>query len=525
MSLRRNSVVTIESLIDELWGEEPPASAMATLQTYIYQLRRMLMANGLSGKDVLLRRPVGYELRLEPDELDLDVFQRLVSQAQGQLHDGDAEGTLTAVTQALDMCSAAPLHDVCAGQLLNSYISHLDESVLQAMELRIEAKLKLGYYQELVAELKSLCSEHPYHENLHAKLMISLQRMGRRSEALAVYQTIRRNLRDELGIDPSASLEDLQQKLLDSNSSSVGEIESAWQVSEAVIPAELTGRADEIGQLVQMQTPEPDALAPTVVTLTGSPGIGKSALAVRVGHEIGDQFGQGQLYADLGGGSVDPHQILVRFLHSVGFGGEEIPSDLDELSLLFRSWTGRHQLLVLLDNAGSRDQVRPLLTSGPGSAVLITGPELAIGGLEGSRTFRLKAPSSDECVEILRSMVGAEQLAGEEHLAHDVVRLCDRLPAALRIVAAKLATGVYGSLSEAVPRLESSPAGLEELRFGEWDVEKIYASGYRLLDIRGRRALTMVAASGLDSVTTGRVSELCGWDRTHPAHGLGQPEA
>lgn len=531
LALRRNSVVAIGSLIDELWGEEPPVSAMATLQTYMYQLRRMLAANGLNGKGVLLTKPVGYELRLKPDELDVDIFRRLVGQARGYLHEGADEAALATVTEALGMCSAAPLHDVCGGQVLRSYISQLAESVLQAVELRIEAKLRLGYHQELVAELKSLCAEHPYHENLHAKLMIGLQRVGRRSEALALYQTIRRNLRDELGIDPSASLQELQQKLLDSNSSSVSEIESAWQARETVIPAQLpgniaefTGRAREIEQLVQMLTPHPNALAPTVVTLTGSPGTGKSALAVRVCHQIRDRFCDGQFHADLDGGAVEPYQVLGKFLRSAGFKGEEIPGDLDERSQLFRSWTGQRRVLVLLDNVGSRAQVRPMLASGPGSAVLITGSPLAVGGLEGSRSFRLQAPPVDESVAILKSMIGAERMAGEESAACDIVQLCDRLPVALRIVAAKLAAGVYASLSAAVQRLETSAARLEELRFGEWDVGKTYAAGYRLLDGQGRKVLTMMAVSDLSSVTTVRIGELCGWDRAATERVLAQLE-
>lgn len=271
-----------------------------------------------------------------------------------------------------------------------------------------------------------------------------------------------------------------------------------------------------------MLTANQNALAPTIVTLTGSPGTGKSALAVRVCQEIRDGFGHGQLYADLDNGAVDPYQVLGKFLRGVGFRGEEIPSDLDERSQLFRSWTGQHQVLVLLDNAASRAQVRPLLTSGPGSAVLITGSQLAVGGLEGSRSFQLGAPPVDECVAILSAMVGADRVAYEEDAAYDIAQVCDRLPVALRIVAAKLTTGVYASLSAAAQRLAVPEARLEELRFGEWDIRKTYAAGYRLLDAQGRKALTMMAVSELSSMTTVRIGELCGWDRASVEHVLAQ---
>ncbi|MEU7412855.1 MULTISPECIES: AfsR/SARP family transcriptional regulator [Streptomyces] len=529
LALRSNRVVAIESLISELWGQEPPVSATATLQTYMYQLRQILTQNGLNGKEILLTKPIGYELRLRSTELDLDIFRNLVEQAREHLQEGADESALAIVTKALDMCPAAPLNDVIGGEIIASYIGQIGESVLQAVELGIEAKLRLGYHQELVAELKLLCAEHPYHENLHAKLMISLQRMGRRSEALVVYQMIRRNLQDELGIDPSASLQELQNKILNADSSTVSEIESSWQARETISPAQLpgniaefTGRAAEIEQLDRILTTNQNTLAPTVVTLTGSPGTGKSALAVRVCHEIRDRFCDGQLYADLGGGTVEPYQVLGRFLRGAGFKGEEIPADLDERSQLFRSWTGQHEVLILLDNAASRVQVRPLLTSRPGSTVLITGTQLAIGGLEGSRSFRLDVPALDECVAILGSMVGAERMAGEEDVAHDIARLCDQLPVALRIVAAKIATGAYTSLTAAAQRLTDPEARLEELRFGEWDIRDTYAAGYRLLDGQGRKALTMMAVSELTSMTSVRIAELCGWDRLHAERVLTQ---
>ncbi|MET9079972.1 BTAD domain-containing putative transcriptional regulator [Streptomyces sp. NPDC004232] len=531
LALRRNSVVAIESLIRELWGEEPPVSATATLQTYMYQLRRILTQSGLNSKDILLTKPVGYEMRLRPEELDLDIFRNLVDQARNALQEGVDEAALEVVDKALGMCLATPLHDVSGGEVLESYIGQLRESVLEAVELRIEAKLRLGYHQEVIAELKSLCVENPYHENLHTKLMISLQRMGRRSDALIVYQTIRRNLQDELGIDPSASLQELQSKLLHADSSAVSEIESAWEVRRTITPAQLpgnieefTGRASEIERLRYTLTSSQNTLSPTIVTLTGSPGTGKSALAVRVCHEIRECFSHGQLYADLGGGTVEPYQVLGRFLRGAGFKGQEIPADLDERSQLFRSWTGQHQVLILLDNAASRAQVRPLLTSRPGSAVLITGTHLAVGGLEGSRPFRLDAPSLDECVAILRSMVGAEWVAGKEDVAYEVARSCDQLPVALRIVAAKLATGVYTSLTTAAQRLRAPEARLEELRFGEWDIRETYTAGYRLLDGQGRKALTMMAVSGLSSMTSVRIAELCSWERGQAEHVLTQLE-
>ncbi|MYT32503.1 MULTISPECIES: AfsR/SARP family transcriptional regulator [unclassified Streptomyces] len=520
LALRRNRVVAIESLVSEIWGQDPPVSATATLQTYMYQLRRIITQSGLNSKEILLTKPVGYELRLGPTELDLDIFRSLVDQARGHLQEGADEAALDVVTKALDMCPTAPLNDVIGGEIIDSCLGQIAESVLQAVELRIEAKLRLGYHQEIVAELKSLCAEHPYHENLHAKLMVGLQRTGRRSDALVVYQTIRRNLQDELGIDPSASLQELQRKILTADSSAVSEIESAWQTRETISPAQLpgniaefTGREAEIEQLGRLLTPDQNTLAPTVVTLTGSPGTGKSALAVRVCHEIRERFCHGQLYADLGGGTVEPYQVLGRFLRGAGFKGEEIPADLDERSQLFRSWTGQHEVLILLDNAGSRAQVRPLLTSRPGSTVLITGTQLAVGGLEGARSFRLDAPSLNECVAILSSMVGVERMAGEEDVARDIARSCDQLPVALRIVAAKLTTGVYTSLTEAAQRLADPEARLEELRFGEWDIRETYSVGYRLLDGQGRKALTMMAISDLTSMTSVRIAELCGWSR------------
>lgn len=152
-------------LLEELWDEEAPISALATLQTYVYQLRKLLQAHGANGRDVLRTHPLGYEIRLADHELDIAVFEQLAQRARDQLADGAVAEALLSASKASALCTGTPLYDICAGPILEPEINRLRESLLQVTQLRVEARMRLGHDRDLIAELKLLCGEHPYHED------------------------------------------------------------------------------------------------------------------------------------------------------------------------------------------------------------------------------------------------------------------------------------------------------------------------------------------------------------------------
>src|SRR3954453_11721488 len=205
-----NEVVPTERLIDELWGEPPPATASKSVQVYVSQLRKTLHANG----DLLVTRGSGYVLRVGDDELDVQRFERLLADAQRLLDEGDAKAAATAARAALDLWRGPALYDVAYESFAQSEAARLDELRLVAFETRIDADLVLGEHARLVGELEALVAEHPLREHCRAQLMLALYRCGRQSEALDVYRDARSLMIDELGIEPAPELLELEQKIL-----------------------------------------------------------------------------------------------------------------------------------------------------------------------------------------------------------------------------------------------------------------------------------------------------------------------
>jgi DNA-binding SARP family transcriptional activator len=206
--LRANQVVSTDALIEELWGERPPRSAVNTAQTYIYQLRRMfqrMSANTDDGVAIVTSAP-GYRLRVRQDQWDVDRFLRLSEQGRTLFSDGEIEAAAARLHQALSLWYGQPFSNVAGGPSLDAQIEMLQERRMAVLRLRIRADALLGRQQDLVAELRTLARQHPFDEWLHGQLMLSLYNLGRRTDALAAYQRIRVVLRDQLGLDPSPDL-------------------------------------------------------------------------------------------------------------------------------------------------------------------------------------------------------------------------------------------------------------------------------------------------------------------------------
>jgi DNA-binding SARP family transcriptional activator len=211
-----NQVVHVDYLIEELWGEEPPKSAMTQAQTYIYQLRKVIQREKLEtpGSRLLVTKAPGYLFRVEPAQVDVFVFQRLVWQGRKLLESGAVEAAAQVLRQALDMWAGPMLADVTPGRVLGAHVVRLEEQRLRALELRIQADMRLDLHRELIGELRSLVATHPLNEWFHGQLIIVLSRAGRRSEALQAYQNLRNTLQGELGIEPSPELRRLQHEVL-----------------------------------------------------------------------------------------------------------------------------------------------------------------------------------------------------------------------------------------------------------------------------------------------------------------------
>ncbi|WP_228993354.1 AfsR/SARP family transcriptional regulator [Streptomyces sp. DH8] len=213
---RANEVVPVDALIQELWGDSPPRSALTTLQTYVYHARKAFAQEGLTTptRPLLVTCPPGYRMEVESGELDVALFEERIREARNKLREGDDETALRLLSDALGMWRGRVLADILAGDVLTSHIAYLEELRLRTIELRIETSIRLGHRRELVAELRSLVKDHPLNEWFHGQLISILSLSGRRGEALEAYRNLRQLLNDELGLDPSAELQRLHQEVL-----------------------------------------------------------------------------------------------------------------------------------------------------------------------------------------------------------------------------------------------------------------------------------------------------------------------
>ncbi|MEU0575379.1 AfsR/SARP family transcriptional regulator [Dermacoccus nishinomiyaensis] len=221
LALHADQVVSVATLIEELWGESPPRSARTTLQTYVLQLRELiseaLARDGnerCTAKDILVTLPGGYRLETRHGTVDYREFERRAGAGYRAMDAEDYAGAARRLADALSLWTGLALTDIQAGSRIAIEIKGLEEARLCALDQRIEADLRLGRHRELLSELTVLVSQHRMHESLHGQFMLALHRSGRRGEALHVYQRLRSTLVSELGLEPSSALSRLQRSIL-----------------------------------------------------------------------------------------------------------------------------------------------------------------------------------------------------------------------------------------------------------------------------------------------------------------------
>ncbi|MGW2817531.1 AfsR/SARP family transcriptional regulator [Streptomyces sp. NPDC001415] len=220
LALAVGHVVTMSSLIDELWfGVVPPRSAVTAVQTYVMNLRALMTSRSSHGrldpKDVLITSRGGYRLDLGTGTVDADLFEQAVDEGCQSLSEGDNTEAAQAFQRGLALWrGSAPLDGVPLGPRLSLEVSRLEELRLTALEGRIEADIRIGRHRQVLGELRYLTENHPLHEGFHAQLMLVLHRTGRRGQALEAFARLRAALRQELGIDPMPELRDLQREIL-----------------------------------------------------------------------------------------------------------------------------------------------------------------------------------------------------------------------------------------------------------------------------------------------------------------------
>ncbi|MEW2066017.1 BTAD domain-containing putative transcriptional regulator [Streptomyces sp. NPDC007346] len=503
-------VVPMELLIDELWGEQPPKTARKTVQTYVYQLRKTLCGDEppVQGQELLETHPHGYRLPLQGCRLDVQEFQTLLREGREALAQGRAGESAVLLRRSLELWRGAPLEGVETGPLLAAQTARLERLRIQALEQRIAADLALGGDQSLLEEIRDLTHHYPLHEEFCAQLMTAARRCGQRGEALSAYARLRRAMAEQLGLEPSARLRELQNGVLTGHDeptrapSRAGAVSAPFQLPPAI--GDFVGRRDELDR-IERALRETGALPGVrIVTVTGAPGMGKTQIALQVAHRLRADFPDGQLKASLhmeDGTAQPPAETLKELLAAVGHDRLSLPGRTDDLARMFRSWAAGRRFLLLLDDAAGREEVLPLLPAGVDNAVVVTSRWRMIGLPGAVTSLEVGLMPAADGRRLLANMIGTDRTAREPDAAAAIVARCEGMPTAIRAIGSRITAWPGRSLADFAARLTDERGRLEELSGPHLDVRRYLVGAADRLPQAAREVLAEISSAGDADVT------------------------
>ncbi|GGR51352.1 AfsR/SARP family transcriptional regulator [Streptomyces netropsis] len=503
-----NTAVSGDRLCDAIWGAAPPVSAQANVRSYVAALRKVI--NPAAGEDRLSQGHGGYQLRVLPGEVDLHLYEDLAARGRAALAGGRHRAAAGHLREALDLWRGGAFDGVAHHDALHIEVARLEESRLAALEDHAEACLALGESRDVIGLLQAEVARYPLRESLWAKLMTAQYHCRRPGDALRSYALARAALRDELGLEPGAELRRLHHAVL--TGEPLPEPEPApvcaerpadcWQPTSQ-LPSDTTdfvGRRLVLSRAAAVLDPatsasgEAPSCAVPVVILTGLPGVGKTALATRLAHDLRDAFPDGRLFVHLDGARGPqraPGAVLADLLVSLGVAGSSIPEATVDRAAMFRSLLSGRRVLVLLDDARDEAQIRPLLPGTPGSAALVTS-RTRMAGLTGAQLIDVAPFNDEESQDLLRRIVGSPRLAAEPEATERVLASCAGLPLALRVTAARLASRPHWQIRRLADRLADERGRLAELTVGDLAVRTSVAASYHGLTSEAARAFRAI---------------------------------
>ncbi|MFD8383001.1 BTAD domain-containing putative transcriptional regulator [Streptomyces sp. NPDC059679] len=550
---RAGRPVGLGEIVDALWGEDPPGSAVNVVRRHIGILRRTLEP-GLPLRAPghwLLREAAGYRIAVDADSLDLLRFRRLREQAD-EAADRSPGRAVTLLTEALALWRGPAGADVSVEIRARAFLDVLDREHLAAVKELADAALRTGMTAPVLDELRKAALASPLDEPLLARLVRALAATGQRAEALETHRAAVTRLADELGLAPGRELSDAHGAVLRESRPATrsaagsgaalggepadGGLLSANSLSAiplpgvgyseprpAQLPQDLpafSGRRAQLAKLSALLPEEGRPLDTAVISvIEGMAGVGKTTLAVHWAHQVADRFPDGQFYVDLRGfdptgTALDPGEAVRDFLCALGVPRHRVPHGLDAQTALYRSLLAGRRFLVLLDNALDTEQVRPLLPGAPGCLVIVTSRDTLTGLVadHGAHPLNLCWLDAEEGRELLAARLGAARVAAEPQAAAEIVELCAGLPLALSCVAARLAAHPGFRLSALAAELRDAHDRLDAIARGSAEVSTVFSWSYRALSAGAARLFRLLAGHPGPDLSASAVAELAALD-------------
>jgi DNA-binding SARP family transcriptional activator/predicted negative regulator of RcsB-dependent stress response/DNA-binding XRE family transcriptional regulator len=551
LAMGRGAPVRRDAIVDAVWPENPPASAVNIVQAQVSRLRRLLPAGGPDEGGpaergpgaVLLRAGENYWLRATAGELDLLAFDQLAGRARAAAASGNARRACAWYEQALALWHGEPAADV---GILQAYAAVTGLALHRAAVVAeyARAACPLHWHDRVLPHLLALAAREPLNERAHAWLMIALAGSGQQAAALEVFARCRGRLDQQLGVRPGAELARAHELVLrqevpgsvaagnpqggPGSADRAGKAAAVPAVPRQLPPgaAHFVGRDAELERLSGLLTEPAAAGAVMISAIGGIAGVGKTALALHWARQVAGQFPDGQLYVNLrgfgpGGPPVPPSAAARDFLGALGVPAERIPAAAGARAGLYRSVLAGRRVLVVLDNARDSQQVQPLLPGGPGCLALVTSraPLTGLIAADGAHLVSVDVLTADEASDLLALRLGAWRVAAEPAAADEIVALTGRLPLALSVVAARAAAHPGYRLAALAAELAHARSRLDALTGGEvsadvraafsWSCRRLTpgaARMFRLLGVHPGPGVSVAAAASLAGISRPRAS-------------------
>ena len=565
LAMRANRVISRGELVDAVWGQDPPASAEGGIYTYVAGLRRVIepTRSARGPGRVLVSSGAGYVLHLVPGQPDAVAFEQQVARARQLRKNGDPVAAVDALEGALGLWRGVAFAGV-PGPFAETERVRLAELRSGAAEERADVLLSLGRHEEVVPDLTALVADHPLRERMRGLLMIALYRGGRHAEALRVFADGRHVLAEELGIDPGTELSRIHQQVLTCDPA-LNLAADATRDGHRTRPADRPARAprppgqapagplsrscpsrpscrwtprgspaasDELRTLHDMLPSARAAETVPVAVISGTAGVGKTALAIRFGHQVAKHFPDGQLYINLRGRDpgrppMEPIEALGLLLISFGMPPHRLTSSTEERAALFRSLVDGKRILAVLDNASNAAQVRPLLPGSPDCLVVVTSRNQLAGlvAAEGATLISLDVLGDDEAHEMLARRLGRERVAAEPQAADEIIAACAGLPLALSIAVGRATAGrrrAKRPLAQLAAELRDARNRLDALEEGDaaTDVRAVLSWSYDQLSPAAARMFRLLGLHPGPDISLSAAASLAGISRAEAGTAL-----